>query len=52
MNLFENIINYGLRQIHPATLDIKISCRLSLYANYGLIQRVDGFDMQKLLLIP
>ena len=38
INLFENDINYCLRQVHTATLDMEdqsISCRLSSYANYG-----------------
>ena len=52
INLFENDINYCLRQVHPATLDMEdqslVNCLHTLIMAKSNEVTVDGFEMEEL----
>ena len=52
INLFENDINYCLRQVHPATLDMEdrslVDCLHTLIMAKSNQVTVDGFEMEEL----
>ena len=52
INLFENNINYCLRQVHPATLDMEdqslVDCLHTLIMAKSDEVTVDGFEMEEL----
>ena len=52
INLFENDINYCLRQVHPATLDMEnqslVDCLHTLIMAKSDEVIVDGFEMEEL----